>query len=452
MDPTTSDAEWVKNGLGNIETQLNLYTAALHAYDGTKDPTLATLATDYTSLTDRSSLTRMNPEAVILRDSLDTLANRSYDAIQSLSSCKEALPFLLRLFEVTCLARSLLDLLLYDPLSADRVNESFWKDAIGRVDRAIIITGADQNMDLAQEFIKRIQHHHLPLKPPTSHRETIHVFLCGSNVPHPPAATTSVLRLQSPSMNTYRQHWHTPFVIPSYATDWPAMKDHPWSSPSYLNQVAGRGRLVPIEVGADYRRDDWTQRLMDWETFLQALDGREDETDEPGSGPSSLYLAQHSLFNQFPAMRADIEVPPYVYAVPPAPSDYPDYEPPGNDEQLVMNAWIGPRGTISPAHTDPYYNCYVQVVGRKTVWLAPPYVTPWMYPHDLSLSNTSRVDVFSTSNLPRSDNAVPLFYTHVVPSLAQRVTLQPGDMLLFPPGWWHAMRSEDVSISVSMWF
>jgi ectoine hydroxylase-related dioxygenase (phytanoyl-CoA dioxygenase family) len=62
-----------------------------------------------------------------------------------------------------------------------------------------------------------------------------------------------------------------------------------------------------------------------------------------------------------------------------------------------------------------------------------------------SMSNTSRIDVFSSEQLPAS------FGERVIPN-AMAVTLQPGDMLFFPAGWWHAMRSETTSFSVSMWF
>ena len=33
------------------------------------------------------------------------------------------------------------------------------------------------------------------------------------------------------------------------------------------------------------------------------------------------------------------------------PEDFPQYVPPANDERLVLNAWLGPAGTVSPAHT-----------------------------------------------------------------------------------------------------
>lgn len=115
-----------------------------------------------------------------------------------------------------------------------------------------------------------------------------------------------------------------------------------------------------------------------------------------------------------------------------------------------------------------------QVVGRKTIWLAPPEVSSHMYPYPShnsstctsdqprnpagnhqspSLSNTSRVDVFPTSpeGVAASKPEFPDFWEHAV-SHATTVTLNPGDLLFFPPGWWHAMRSEETSFSVSMWF
>jgi lysine-specific demethylase 8 len=64
-----------------------------------------------------------------------------------------------------------------------------------------------------------------------------------------------------------------------------------------------------------------------------------------------------------------------------------------------------------------------------------------------SMANTAQVDVFSD----QSKNKFPLFWRDAVPE-ALSATLEPGDVLFFPPGWWHAMRSEEMSFSVSMWF
>jgi len=118
------------------------------------------------------------------------------------------------------------------------------------------------------------------------------------------------------------------------------------------------------------------------------------------------------------------------------------------------------------------HDSVAQVVGHKTVWLAPPSVTSFMYPYppasstiadkflarnpaanttNPSMSNTSQVDVFASSTVKQGDRMHPLFWENVVPH-AISATLEPGDLLFFPPGWWHAMRSEEKSFSVSMWF
>ena len=63
---------------------------------------------------------------------------------------------------------------------------------------------------------------------------------------------------------------------------------------------------------------------------------------------------------------------------------------------------------------------------------------------EFKMGNTSRLDVFSTEGNKE-------FADQVVPS-SMTATLGPGDMLFFPPGWWHGMRSESTSFSISMWF
>ena len=109
---------------------------------------------------------------------------------------------------------------------------------------------------------------------------------------------------------------------------------------------------------------------------------------------------------------------------------------------------------MSPAHTDPYFNCYVQAVGRKRVWIAPPdadaaamhaYGEEEAAPavHTL-MHNTSQVDVFG-ARVPRR------FREAVVPH-AESTELGAGDLLFLPPYWWHGMRSETRSFSVSYWF
>lgn len=66
------------------------------------------------------------------------------------------------------------------------------------------------------------------------------------------------------------------------------------------------------------------------------------------------------------------------------------------------------------------------------------------------LSNTSRVPVFASD---RDAARYPRFFSDVLPH-AMEALLEPGDLLVMPPGWWHAMRAQgdDLSFSVSMWY
>ena len=126
---------------------------------------------------------------------------------------------------------------------------------------------------------------------------------------------------------------------------YPSTTFNPTPEKGFLPPVLG---IVPVEVGNDYRNDDWTQQIMAFDTFLDAL---ADFAHGNAKDAPLLYLAQHSMFMQFPALRDDIIIPDYLYASPPIPENYSQYQPPHTEEQLVLNAWLGPGGTISPAHT-----------------------------------------------------------------------------------------------------
>ncbi|EJD47631.1 Clavaminate synthase-like protein [Auricularia subglabra TFB-10046 SS5] len=315
---------------------------------------------------------------------------------------------------------------------ADSLGQAFWAAAIERLDLALIVSGApgEGRLDIIYDLIELIQSLRLPLlRDPFASDDTPELDTAARAEPDLPPHAQVIVRLPAPpSLAAFTKTLHTtPFILPGFLSDWPALNEHPWRSRSYLLRAAGRGRVVPVELGADYTRDDWGQTFMPWESFLLSLSESADVK----------YLAQHDLLTQFPALRSDVIVPDYVYA-----------DIPGARDTLALNAWVGCRGAGSPAHTDAFANCYCLVTGRKSVWLAPPAaeVSAALDPD----GNTARVDVFAAEQHQR-DPTADKFMRDAVP-YAMAAVLQPGDMLYLPRGWWHAFRNEDTSFAVSMWF
>ncbi|ORX37202.1 hypothetical protein BD324DRAFT_625173 [Kockovaella imperatae] len=252
--------------------------------------------------------------------------------------------------------------------------------------------------------------------------------------------------------------------------EWPAI--HRWGSASYLLNAVGDGRWVPVEIGTSYDRPEWTQAIVPFRSFLQragyqiAVDPEQDILMTPITSEGPWYLAQYEFGRQFPQLERDFFLPDYVWSAPDM-SANPDRPQSSTLPSPAVNIWFGPGDArvTTPAHTDPTFNCFAQVLGHKRVWLAAPACTPFMAPHRpdagdgvLSVSeymtNTSSVPVFQAKcSEDQMRTSFPDFHRYVFPE-AMETVLAPGDLLLLPPGWWHAMQGigKAPGCSVSMWF
>ncbi|KWU41521.1 Clavaminate synthase-like protein, partial [Rhodotorula sp. JG-1b] len=392
---------------------------------------------------------------------------------------------------------------------------------IGRLDSALVISGSPgpMRLELAHQAPSHNEedrlalshlHQHISSSSSTRNRETT---APSSVYPHPSPRTRLPPNIPRPGSQprpprtVHRPTRRRPFPRNGEKR---AHTRSRWSDLTYLRRLAGPGRIVPVEVGGDYTQSGWGQKMMPFDEFLDSLAGgvgvgvgvgtREgDGADRP-----IYYLAQHSLFRQFPALVSDLLILDLVYS--PPEHHYPSlsldsntsketssYEPPQSEEGYVLNAWFGPGGTKSAAHTDPWWNCYVQMAGSKWIWVAPPECGPYMaafgkvadaesdgHNDDGSakpdsggggaaeeyMTNTSSLDVTlpppplspSDSDKPQPTSASPppppyppRFLQHVLPHARQAV-LEEGDVLVMPPRWWHAMVGLETSFSVSMWF
>ena len=263
------------------------------------------------------------------------------------------------------------------------------------------------------------------------------------------------------SLEAFQRHLdgqNTPVVIAGALEHWPALgPQRAWASPAYLlSRTHGGRRLVPVELGRAYTDPAWRQAIIPFRVFLAT----HILAAAAGAGPASAttatgYLAQHNLFSQVPALRDDIAIPDYCYATPPSRPPTAAELPPLDEP--AINAWFGPRGTISPLHTDPHANILAQVVGSKYVRLYAPDQTARVFPRGVDpdtavdMANTSRAEVEAADGCGGealgADEKREWAQARYVDTV-----LQPGEALYIPAGWWHYVRSLDVSFSVSFWW
>ncbi|KAI9234589.1 MAG: hypothetical protein BYD32DRAFT_489554 [Podila humilis] len=307
---------------------------------------------------------------------------------------------------------------------------------------------------------------------PTQKKRRIHPpFKLGEDV-NPetvPALKYPIPRLHLPTMDAFQKHVNgpaggTPIVITRAIDHWPARER--WTDLETLCQTAGPDRLVPIEIGSQYTDEAWTQKLVTIREFIQdyviesstssSLD-KDDSKDDSYSkdGPKSRvgYLAQHDLFDQIPRLRRDIDIPDYCMI---EPREQKGYVPP---DDVLLNAWFGPCGTVSPMHTDPYHNLLAQVVGHKYVRLYAPSESTKLYAFGAGASSVDegleeKQEETMLGNTSQVDIEHPDLSRHPLFAQAQYVEtiLGPGDVLYIPFEWWHYIRSLSTSFSVSFWF
>lgn len=110
--------------------------------------------------------------------------------------------------------------------------------------------------------------------------------------------------------------------------------------------------------------------------------------------------------------------------------------------------WIGSKGAHTNCHQDSYgCNLIAQIHGRKQWLLLPPSSTNFIEPTRIPYEEST---VYSKFNFfcPSKEAQESLLR---MPYKARLITLEKGDVLLVPNGWWHYVESLDTSVSVNIW-
>lgn len=165
------------------------------------------------------------------------------------------------------------------------------------------------------------------------------------------------------------------------------------------------------------------------------------QSEEGGEQQSPIgYLAQFDLLSKSPSLAAEAPGLPHTTA-----------GPKGAKEQWRSNVWIGPAGTYTPIHRDPYENLFAQVVGRKRIHLFAPHLAPHLYINKSGpQQNTSTISSEHELLNPAQDR--PLLSAALASEDAFVTELGPGDVLYIPQGWYHCVQSLSTSASVNFWY
>ena len=203
-----------------------------------------------------------------------------------------------------------------------------------------------------------------------------------------------------------------PAHVPHLVASWPAV--HAWSSPGGLAAalVATAPPLTPLDV---VLTSDGAAGAATYEAITLAQ-----FAEDVRHGVSPRYLAQTSLDGDAPlaSLRATTPTPPLLTS----------------RTQLRTVLWVSAGPHISSPHYDEFHGLMCVAAGSKTVTLAPPSARVSPRPPTGDAANHC-----DAATLDGVEGGIT-------------VTLQAGDALFIPEGWWHSVVSTPRCAALTFWW
>ncbi|WP_458129625.1 cupin-like domain-containing protein [Pseudomonas sp. Z2-11] len=212
-----------------------------------------------------------------------------------------------------------------------------------------------------------------------------------------------------------------PLVISDALQDWPLFKLSREESLVHFAQLQGITRHGDyVKKTFSTERDFRSTSMAD---FIESLDN---PAAKGADGEPPAYMGNNILPAQLMEL---IKYPPYF------------------DPSLFIppRIWIGPKGTLTPLHRDDTDNLFAQVWGQKTFTLAAPH-------HREALGTWSTAPQGGLDGCDFNPDAPDYErFPHARDVTFMRVTLEAGDLLFLPEGWFHQVESVATSLSVNFW-
>jgi LPS sulfotransferase NodH len=232
----------------------------------------------------------------------------------------------------------------------------------------------------------------------------------------------SVEKRSGLSLDEFRDRYYSanrPVVIQDLMTGWGAMTK--WTA-DHLKRVAGQATVEVItsrnadpQSGPNGRGQRTELRFADFVDMVHT-----------GKVTNGYSIVGDNAFFQRP------EAQPLLQDLSPLP---------GYLDPAILNRhcflWFGPSGTVTRLHHGLRNTLMAQVAGRKRYRLVP--ASQWQYVYNDG-GAVSEVDCEKPDfvRYPKFRNATVI-----------DVTVNPGETIFIPVGWWHHVRALDVSMTVS---
>ncbi|ANI61423.1 putative sterol carrier protein [Pseudomonas sp. PvR086] len=212
-----------------------------------------------------------------------------------------------------------------------------------------------------------------------------------------------------------------PLVISDALQDWPLFKLSREESLVHFAELQG------ITRHGDYVKKTFsTERDFRSTSMAEFIASLDTPAVKSADGEPPAYMGNNILPAQ---LMEQIKYPPYF------------------DQALFIppRIWIGPKGTLTPLHRDDTDNLFAQVWGQKTFTLAAPHhreaLGTWSTAPQGGLDGCDfNPDAPDYQRFPGAQDVTFL-----------RVTLEAGDLLFLPEGWFHQVESVSTSLSVNFW-
>lgn len=210
-----------------------------------------------------------------------------------------------------------------------------------------------------------------------------------------------------------------PVKIRGFAARWQDFSA--WSVPRLLERFGDAE--IEIMLGRDSHADydehvDKTRRRISFRDFTAMLEAAQN------SPTNDFYMAARNL-----ALLGAFG--PLVDELQPLPGFLKEHE------ASHLNVWIGPAGTVTKLHHDLTNVLFMQLFGSKRITFVAPHDSALVY---------NKSGVIAQVDAEKPDyKKHPLF----AGAAAASATVDPGDAIFIPVGWWHQVRSLSPSTSLT---